>query len=38
MQLMVDLFEFRADETFDTSHYPKVGEVRAVRGFRAIDR
>lgn len=37
MQLMVDLFEFRADETFDTSHYPKVGEVRAVRGFRAID-
>jgi hypothetical protein len=38
MQLMVDLFEFRADEMLDTSHYPKVGEVRAVRGFRRTDR
>ena len=34
MRLMVDLFEFRADEMLDTSHYPKFGEVRAVRGFQ----
>jgi hypothetical protein len=32
MQLMVDLFEFRTDET---AAYPKTGEVAAVRGYRA---
>jgi Glycosyl hydrolases family 16 len=31
MQLMVDLFEFRTDET---TGYPKTGEVAAVRGYR----
>ena len=31
MQLMVDLFEFRTDET---AAYPKTGEVAAVRGYR----
>ena len=31
MQLMVDLFEFRTD---DTAAYPKTGEVAAVRGYR----
>ena len=31
MQLMVDLFEFRSDET---TGYPKTGEVAAVRGYR----
>ena len=34
MQLMVDLFEFRADETTDARAYPKTGEVAAVRGYR----
>ena len=38
MQLMVDLCEFRADEMLDMSHYPKFGEVRAVRGFRRPER
>ena len=31
MQLMVDLFEFRTEET---AAYPKTGEVAAVRGYR----
>jgi glycosyl hydrolase family 16 len=36
MQLMVDLFEFRADGPADPARYPKLGEVRAVRGYRRV--
>jgi hypothetical protein len=34
LQLMVDLFEFPDGGDRDPSAYPKVGEVRAVRGYR----
>ena len=34
LQLMVDLFEFPADTHRDTPSYPKIGEVKAVRGYR----
>jgi hypothetical protein len=33
LQLMVDLFEFPADEVRDAGGYPKSGRVRAVRGY-----
>jgi Glycosyl hydrolases family 16 len=36
LQLMVDLFEFPADAARDTAAYPKIGEVKAVRGY-AVD-
>ena len=31
---MVDLFEFPAGADRDTRGYPKIGEVKAVRGYR----
>jgi hypothetical protein len=31
---MVDLFEFPKDGQRDPAAYPKIGEVRAVRGYR----
>jgi beta-glucanase (GH16 family) len=34
VQLMVDLFEFPEGRRRDPAVYPKVGEVRAVRGYR----
>jgi beta-glucanase (GH16 family) len=34
LQLMVDLFEFPEGRRRDPAVYPKVGEVRAVRGYR----
>jgi len=34
LQLMVDLFEFPAGPDRDPVAYPKLGEVRAVRGYR----
>jgi hypothetical protein len=34
MQVMLDLFEFRRDGPVDPAGYPKVGEVRTVRGSR----
>jgi hypothetical protein len=34
MQLMIDLFEFRADHTVDPAGYPKTGDVGAIRGYR----
>lgn len=34
LQLMVDLFEFPEGTDRDAAAYPKVGEVRAVRGYR----
>jgi hypothetical protein len=36
LQLMVDLFEFPQDTDRDEAAYPKIGEVRAVRGYRAV--
>lgn len=36
LQLMVDLFEFPQDTDRDAAAYPKIGEVRAVRGYRAV--
>jgi hypothetical protein len=38
LQLMVDLFEFPEDTDRDPGAYPKVGEVRAVRGYRPGER
>ena len=35
LQLMVDVFEFPQGPERDPAEYPKVGEVRAVRGWRA---
>lgn len=35
LQLMIDLFEFPESPERDPSAYPKVAEVRAVRGFAA---
>jgi hypothetical protein len=37
LQLMVDLFEFPEGPERDPAAYPKVGEVRAVRGYRRDD-
>jgi len=34
LQLMVDLFEFPEGPERDSAAYPKVGDVRAVRGYR----
>lgn len=34
LQLMVDLFEFPADEERDDAHYPKSAQVVAVRGYQ----
>jgi hypothetical protein len=34
LQLMVDLFEFPEGTDRDTAAYPKLGEVKAVRGYR----
>ncbi len=34
LQLMVDLFEFPAGADRDPAAYPKLGEVKAVRGHR----
>jgi beta-glucanase (GH16 family) len=34
LQLMVDLFEIPAGADRDTAAYPKIGEVKAVRGYR----
>jgi hypothetical protein len=34
LQLMVDLFEFPEGTAREAAAYPKVGEVRAVRGYR----
>jgi beta-glucanase (GH16 family) len=34
LQLMVDLFEFPQGPERDAAAYPKVAEVRAVRGYR----
>jgi hypothetical protein len=34
LQLMVDLFEFPADDVRDPARYPKSAQVRAVRGYR----
>jgi hypothetical protein len=34
LQLMVDLFEFPPGPERDPAAYPKVAEVRAVRGYR----
>ncbi len=34
LQLMVDLFEFPAGADRDRAAYPKIGEVKAVRGYR----
>jgi hypothetical protein len=36
LQLMVDLFEFPAGGERDPADYPKLVEVRAVRGYRSI--
>jgi hypothetical protein len=33
MQLMIDLFEFRADSAGEPAAYPKTGDVGAVRGY-----
>lgn len=33
---MVDLFEFPQGTDRDPAAYPKVGEVMAVRGYRAV--
>jgi hypothetical protein len=38
LQVMVDLFEFPADTHRDPAAYPKVGEVRAVRGYSRRSR
>ena len=38
LQLMVDLFEFPEGSRRDPAAYPKLGEVRAVRGFRRAVR
>jgi hypothetical protein len=38
MQLMLDLFEFRSHGPATLSHYPKIGEVSAVRGYRNAKR
>lgn len=34
LQLMVDLFEFPADDQRDVADYPKSAKVRAVRGYQ----
>jgi hypothetical protein len=34
LQLMVDVFEFPEGGERDPAAYPKIGEVRAVRGYR----
>ena len=34
LQLMVDLFEFPTGTDRDTASYPKIGEVKAVRGYQ----
>jgi hypothetical protein len=36
LQLMLDLFEFPAGPDRDPAAYPKVGDVAAVRGYRAV--
>jgi beta-glucanase (GH16 family) len=36
LQLMVDLFEFPESSERDPAAYPKVAEVRAVRGYRSV--
>ena len=36
LQLMVDLFEFPAGTDRDPATYPKIGEVKVVRGYRRI--
>jgi len=36
LQLMIDLFEFPADDQRDSSHYPKSAHVRSVRGYRPV--
>jgi hypothetical protein len=35
LQLMVDLFEFPESGDRDPAGYPKIAEVRAVRGYRS---
>ncbi len=37
LQLMVDLFEFPADDERDPARYPKSARVRAVRGYEPAD-
>jgi hypothetical protein len=34
LQLMLDLFEFPAGPERDPAAYPKLAEVRSVRGYR----
>ena len=36
LQLMVDFFEFPDGTNRDPAAYPKVAEVKAVRGYRAV--
>jgi hypothetical protein len=36
LQVMVDLFEFPAGTDRDPAAYPKVGEVKAVRGYSRL--
>jgi hypothetical protein len=38
LQLMVDLFEFPAGGDRDPAAYPKLGWVRAIRGYRPVRR
>jgi Glycosyl hydrolases family 16 len=38
LQVMVDLFEFPGGADRDPAAYPKVGEVKAVRGYRRAGR
>jgi Glycosyl hydrolases family 16 len=38
LQLMVDLFEFPAGPDRDSAAYPKVAEVKAVRGYRQASK
>jgi hypothetical protein len=38
LQIMIDLFEFPAGDHRDPAVYPKVAEVRAVRGYRPAVR
>lgn len=38
LQMMVDFFEFPESGDRDPAAYPKVGEVKAVRGYRPVTR
>jgi beta-glucanase (GH16 family) len=38
LQVMIDLFEFPEGSDRDPAAYPKIGQVRAVRGYRRVAR